>query len=119
MMVRKACQDLFLARKCNGGCTGNPWSASEFAKLMLGQFGPGTDEAHISQEHIQELRQLIELPTAKKGADRCESLIAGSRDLVPCATLEVFHRPEFQNREIPAVKPGTLLQEQNGAPRSQ
>ena len=84
---------------------------------MFRHFGAWPHETHIPHEHIQQLRQLIKLQSAKKRADRGESLIFCSRDGIVRTTLSVFHCSELQNRKDAIVSPGSLLQEKDRTAR--
>jgi hypothetical protein len=51
---------------------------------MFGQLGAGSDQAHMPGQHIQQLGQFIQLPSAQKRAYRRKVLVAGRGDRLMC-----------------------------------
>jgi hypothetical protein len=72
-----------------------------------------TDQTHVSHQHVEYLRQLIELPTTKKWANRSEALILGGSDTVVCALFAMLHGSEFQDCEGTAMSSDARLQKEN------
>src|SRR5688572_4858388 len=73
-----------------------------------------TDEAHLAEEDVPELRQLIESGPAQKPADRRHPRI-----IVPRLPLDVLwiddHRPELQHSKRRATEPDAQLSEHDWA----
>ena len=76
----------------------------------LGPLGPRADHAHASQEHVPELRQLVEVRLAKPAADRRDAAVAGLRPAGPGDALGVLaHRADLVDDERHAAPAETHL----------
>src|SRR5262249_326368 len=52
-------------------------------------------QAHVTRDHVQELRQLIELVAAQEAARARDARILAYRDLAPATSLAMAHGPEL------------------------
>jgi hypothetical protein len=112
-MLRQTSQCRFLAGESNRSSSRDPRTARKIGNQMLWQLGAGADETHMPGEHIQYLRQLVELPSAQERTDRSKPLVDRSRNCVMCFVWYMGHGSEFQNRESLAVTPDAALHEQD------
>jgi hypothetical protein len=79
----------------------------------VGGLRPRADEAHVAAQHVQELRQLVELRAREEGADAREAvvLVRGERD----ARGRVVHLAELEHPQPPAVAADAVDLEERGA----
>jgi len=94
----------------DGGRTRDPRTALEIRDLMFWKLGAGAYQAHIPDEHIQQLGQLIEFPPAQKRANWSKPLVLCCRDSMMCSVHGVRHGSELQDGESATVTPRPLLQ---------
>src|SRR5579872_5185757 len=76
-------------------------------------------EAHLSAEHIPELRNLVDAKSAKPSTDRGKPRVtmpAGQHRARACLSI-LDHRPELIEHEGPAETSYTLLGKDHGTPR--
>lgn len=76
--------------------------------------GARTDDAHVSQENVKELRDLIQTGVAKEPADAGDPGITGGSAPAIGVIIDI-HGPEFIAPEVPAEKSHTFLFEENRA----
>src|SRR2546430_8939728 len=80
--------------------------------------GAGSDEAHVAQQDVEELRQLVEPCPSEQRPDPRHSRVTLLR---PDRTGSLFripaHRAEFVENENAAVLAGAGLAIENGSPR--
>lgn len=94
----------------------------------FGQFGARANEAHLSSQHVQQLRQFVDRRLAGKGAKPSEARVAGTwrgkNERVPIVDNEgstftgtgMAHRTELIHAERLAIFPNSLLDEDGVAP---
>src|SRR5262249_49793379 len=80
---------------------------------ILRQIGPWTHHAHVADKHVEELRQLIELPLAQQAADASNARISGPRHTGSHLLVPVVHGAELEQLELVSVAPVTPLPEQD------
>src|SRR5690625_8007033 len=66
---------------------------------------PGTDQAHVTLQYVQQLWQFVQAGAAQSPAERSEPLMVGQLPAIRCPGVE--HRPELQDGERLAVELGT------------
>ena len=81
-----------------------------YDQLVLA-LGSRTNKAHITFDHIEQLRQLIELPFSQKPADPRDSGILAGRNLQAELGCIDHHRAEFVDPERVKTAPDSLLLE--------
>src|SRR5690606_12143561 len=69
----------------------------------------GTDEAHFTAQHVDQLRQLVDGGAPGKGSDSGDAGVAGADLRHLAAGLGDRHRAEFPDVEGLAVEAATLL----------
>ena len=84
----------------------------------FGALGTRADEAHVSHENVEKLRQLVEPGATQPFADPGDTRVAKDR---PDRTRDVFgvgpHRSEFVENEDAPILTDTLLAKEHRAPR--
>src|SRR4051794_6522214 len=75
---------------------------------------PRTDERHVAEEHVQELRQLVDVPAPQKAADQRHAIVASAR-LAEIAVVVDPHGAEFIDPERLLVEAVALLAEHRRA----
>ena len=79
-------------------------------------FGPGTDEAHLSLQHIKQLGKLIEAAPSQKTPNRRSPWIICLRPNRTCLLFGIHpHGPKFDNAERMAIHTNPLLPVKNRA----
>ncbi len=84
---------------------------------ILRQEGPRADQAHLSPQHLQELRQFVEARLAKQAAERRQACRIGERPSV--AAGGTGHRAKLPDRENSPAQPRAFLQKEDGPPEKQ
>ena len=84
---------------------------------LVGERRSGTDEAHVADEHVPELRQLVDRGAAQEPPDPRDAGVAAV-DRVPraLALRADDHRAQLQHRERAAGDADALLAEEHRAP---
>src|SRR5215204_2939458 len=59
---------------------------------------PWTDETHFAAEHVDQLKEFIDLGTPQNGSNSCDTWIAPTSDRG--ARDASHHRPEQEHREL-------------------
>src|SRR5207245_8429473 len=82
--------------------------------------GARTDEAHVAAQHVDELRDLVELRRLEPLADRRELVLCTPHELLPEVRAEPclrvrLQRPELQHREDAAAAADALAAVQDRA----
>src|SRR5437879_684053 len=78
--------------------------ASEFVDKER-PLGPRPDQAHLTSEHVDELRQLVEAPPAQEGARRRAAVVGRLRPHGSRGGLRIrSHRPKLEHWEGSAVE---------------
>src|SRR6185437_2722932 len=113
LMRRNALEHCLLAGKCNGGSTGYARPAGYFHFLVLGDFGARSNEAHMAQKHVKNLRKFIELPAAQEGTDEREGLILRGGDSVVAHICLMQHGAKLGDGEDLPETAHAFLQEQH------
>src|SRR5215813_11124382 len=80
---------------------------------ILRKIGPWTHHAHVAAKHIEELRQLIELPLAQRAADASDARVSGARHTGAHLLAPVVHGAELKQLELVPVAPAAPLPEQD------
>ena len=97
------------------GDTGPDRVSEAFALAVIGQiFGqerPRADQAHLTAQHVEKLRQLIKTGVPEYSPKRRDAMRIELRLALTFAIHA--HRPEFQHRKEPAIQAWTALTEQN------
>ena len=76
----------------------------------LRPLGPRADEAHVADQHVPQLRQLVEPRAAQEAADRRDAVVVLPRPHRAGCRLGVLpHRTELVDREDAAVLADALL----------
>ncbi len=82
------------------------------AGQVLHQQRARADQAHVTFEHVEKLRQLIEAKTAQKAPESCKPLRVREQGALRVAG--VGHGAEFVEGEGLAVQSGALLAKEHG-----
>jgi hypothetical protein len=96
---------------------------------LVGQAGPGADQAHLAAQYIDELGKLIQAQAAQEatagdqtfvGAIQLGHRAVGSHQILQVALVNQSvgidrHRPEFVTTEQAASKPDSILRKQDWA----
>ena len=86
------------------------------ARGQLRALRPRTHQAHLAPQHVQHLRQLVEMEPAQHAAHRGGARIPPHRPDRPGAGLRALdHGAELEHREHPAVAPEARLAVQHRA----
>ena len=115
VMIWQAGKELLLACESHCGRTGDARSAVEESCLMRGQLGAWPDKTHITAQHVEKLREFIQLPATQEWTDRRKGLVANSRDGTALRFRKVDHGAELEDGEGMTVKAHPPLQEEHGA----
>ncbi len=81
---------------------------------VAGQLGARAHEAHLAAEHVEELRQLVELAVAQPAADRRHPRVAARGHAGSMLLRAHDHGPELEHVERDQVSPHPLLPEERG-----
>ncbi|MDB4917876.1 MAG: hypothetical protein JWM95_5520 [Gemmatimonadetes bacterium] len=81
-------------------------------RQIFHQQWPRAHETHVSDEYVEQLRQLIETEAAKRLPQSCQPLIVGKK--LVRFTVHVAHRPELVEHERLFVQAWPLLPKQHG-----
>ena len=77
---------------------------------VLRDLGPWTNQAHISAEHVIELRKFIELEFAYESTNRCHSQVAIHREFLAWFVAAVFgHAAKFIDPKQTPAQPHSIL----------
>src|SRR5262249_21673149 len=79
--------------------------------------GPRADEAHVPDEHVPELRQLVDLVAPQDTADGRHASVAGARDARAGLRGALDHAPELQKPERPPAPADALAPVEGRAAR--
>jgi len=80
----------------------------------MGAFRPGTDQAHVTPQDIEKLRQLIDARAAHEPANPRNPIIPRRcPDWPPICFRVLSHAAELQQGKAAAVQPDTLLPIEN------
>jgi hypothetical protein len=122
--VRRGRQDGLLVAVGDRGEVGEAGAHLEDAGVRLREtlhvarhLGARPDEAHVADEDVPELGQLVELEAAEHAADAGDARVAAGRHLGPARRLP--HRAELQDAERPPAPAGADLPEEHRAGRRQ
>src|SRR5262245_7630034 len=81
-----------------------------------GPLRPRPDEAHVAQQYVDELGELVEVVLAQEGADwRAARVVGGGEDGAGVLLGVVHHRAELVDLERPTVEGHALLADQDRA----
>src|SRR4051812_29900190 len=82
---------------------------------MLDQMRARPDDAHVAEEHVPELRHLVDAQFAKPFTERINALVIRLR-LPRFLSVVGTHRPEFVNLKTPVLHtgPGLEMEERAG-----
>jgi hypothetical protein len=80
---------------------------------VSGHFWSGAHQAHRSTNHIDELGQLVDLPTAQPSSCSGDPDISGHRHLRSTNLPLYAHRPKLKDAEGSSVSPDTPLPKEN------
>ncbi len=74
--------------------------------ILLEDQRPGTDEAHLPPENVQELRQLVERVSPQEPADPCHTRVVGNLEHASVAA-----RVEVEVNEVglALIRPSTIV----------
>jgi hypothetical protein len=78
---------------------------------LFRRFGPRSDQAHVSLEHVEKLGQLVELPSSECGTGSRDAAVARRRDNATLASDA--HRSKFPDAERLAVFANAYLAEED------
>src|SRR5207247_1270931 len=105
----------------NGGHVGHSWHQLEHAALFRAvrrdvarHFRTGAHEAHFADQHVEQLRQLIELRATEPAADASHARIAFDGEGQAAGGGVAHHRAELPNAEGTAAVSHALLPEEDG-----
>ena len=90
-------------------------ACSGVAVEVLHQERPRPYQAHITFQHIEQFRKLIEARGPEKTAEGGQSVRIG-KEVAP-GVSGIRHRPELEHPEGPPAQAGALLAEQNRSPQ--
>ncbi len=77
-----------------------------YAATYSGSSGRGPDDAHVAAEHVDDLRELVQLARPQEPPDRCDPVVSRPGD--PRATALGPHRAELQHHDRSPVPPDAL-----------
>src|SRR3981081_2040023 len=92
--------------------------------ILVADEWPRPDQAHVAEQHVPQLRQLVERATPEKASDTGDAGVAGDLEQ-PIARLiavaqsvalmlrTVKHRPELDDSEVLTVTTDARLSEQH------
>lgn len=115
-------EDLLFVVEHEGCVIGHPRPDAQDGPLLRGiqvnrplHLGPGSHQAHVAQEHVDELRQLVELVSAEEPAyPGYPGIVLGGG--CPAQLIGIDHHgPELENAERPAVQADALAAVEDGA----
>src|SRR4051794_19744500 len=122
LLFRNLPQHFLLAAKDQRGGTRDAGTKRHglcLPMLVVGKLWPWSHQAHIAEEHIYQLRQLIQLIAPKKASHCGYAAIAMPRDRKPLRLRLGFHSAELVNGEQLAQTPYPLLPEDHGPGRAE
>ncbi len=87
------------------------WSSSEYAATSSGSAGRGSDQAHLPQHHVRELRQLVHGVLPEPATEPRDPRVAAHLEQHAVAVVLEWgvvhrcgrHRPELEDGEDPTV----------------
>src|SRR5215470_706998 len=122
---RLRCQQLLLMPVDHGCRSGNAWPDRQNLALIsressakLRKIGPWTHQAHLATQHIDELRQLVELPVPQQTSDREDPAIACASNAGAGTLWRSEHGTKLHQFKQPAIFSHALLAEEDRSRRA-
>lgn len=107
----------FLLREEQRGGTSDAGTAAERVHLLLGDARARANEAHVAAQHVDELREFVELPQAQDAADAGDFRVMQRGDGRAARAERDAHGAKFEDGEVGAATANALLKEQDRALR--
>ena len=111
------CKEPVFTGKGKRGRAGDTGAAGQEFQLLLGDFGARANEAHVAEEHVDELRKLVQLEAAQNAANRSNFLGGEGRDGASAFVRSMAHGAKFVDCEGPVKAAGACLLEDDWTAR--
>ncbi len=101
---------------CDAGPHGQ--DAGVFLREKIHEFlhlRPGPDQGHVARDHIDQLRQFVQLVAAQEGPQWGDPIIVTGGDAGAAEVGIGMHGAEFVDAEDFPIQPDTVLTEEGGA----
>lgn len=119
-------QDVTFLPEVNGSIIGDAWPDIQYTTLgrgvlvsVLFNLGTRTHQAHVSSQHVPQLRQFVELPVAQEGTYWGDAGIPSAHGEQALLVRAYPHAAEFQQGEWHPAPADALLAIQHRTRRTQ
>src|ERR1700753_3840179 len=109
MRLRNSLKNDFFQGEGDSRSACDPRAAVQVCNRVFGKLGTWAHQTHVAHKNIQQLRKLIQFPSAQKRPHQCETLIAGCCDGMMALVFAVDHGAKLEDREFTSVTSHALL----------